>query len=188
MKIIKLNNRGFSFVESLVAMAILVYILGALVVIYSSYSRFYNFLQNKIAMGSSSRAAMKELRNDALQADQIVASHSFSGIQRSTDQHTVVLEIPSIDGSGNIVDGKYDYAAFYLSGDGLYRTMQADAASSRTSGAVKITDAVQTLTFSYDNQALDQATKIDADLEMQIVSGGQTVSSRLYQVIYLRNK
>jgi hypothetical protein len=182
------NNRCFSLAETVIATAILIYVLVALLVLYNNFFKVYSNQQTRVALGNSAREAVKELKNAALQANQIVASHNFSGTTYSTGQHTLVLEIPSIDGSGNIVNGKHDYAVFYLTGTNLYRRIQADAASSRPSGLNKISDAVSAITFTYNSADLALATKIDADMEMQKISGGQNVSYQLHQEIYLRNK
>jgi hypothetical protein len=184
----KLNNRCFSLAETVIATAILIFILVALLALYNNYFKSYNNQEARIAMGGSAREAVKELQSAALQADQIVASHSFSGTTYTTNGNTVILEIPSIDGSGNIIDGKNDYVVFYLTGKNLYRRIEVDAASSRPSGQNKISDVVSTLSFVYDNADLSEATKIETDLEMQKISGGQNVSYELHQETYLRNK
>jgi Tfp pilus assembly protein PilW len=184
----KLTNKpGFSLIEAIFASAILIFVLGALVVLYVNFYKFYNRQQVEIKIGDSAREAAKELQSTVLQADQIKASHNFSGTTYTTGQHTVVLEIPSFDSSRNIVSGKYDYAVFYITGKNLYRLVEVDAASSRPSGLNQISDAVDTITFTYDNSDLSQASKIDTDLEMQEASSGQNVTYHLYQEIYLRN-
>jgi hypothetical protein len=188
MKKNKLNNQCFSLAETVIATAVLIFILVALIVLYNNYLKSYHNQETRISMGTAAREAMKELQSAALQANQIVASQTIFGVTYTTGAHTVVLRIPSIDGSGNIVSGKYDYAVFYLTGKNLYRSVQADVASSRSSVSNKISDAVNTLIFSYDNPDLSQATKIETDIEMLAIAGGQNVSLDLHQKIYLRNK
>jgi type II secretory pathway pseudopilin PulG len=188
MKKNKRHNRCFSLAETVIATAILIFVLVALLALFNNFFKTYSSQKTKIDIGNSAREAVKELKNAALQANQIAASHNFSGTTYSSDQYTLVLEIPSIDGSGNIVSGKYDYAVFYLTGTNLYRRIQADAASSRPSALNKISDVVSTITFTYNNADLALATKIDVDMEMQKISGGQNVSYQLHQEIYLRNK
>jgi hypothetical protein len=174
-------------IEAIFASAILFFILGALVVLYLNFSKFYNRQQAEINIGNSARETVKELQSAALQSNQIIASHDFSGTVYSTDQDTLVLEIPSIDGSGNIVSGKHDYVVFYLTGKKLYRLVEADVVSNRSSGQNQLSDAVMALTFTYNNPNLAQATKIDTNLQMQTISGSQTISYNLHQEIYLRN-
>ena len=188
MKKINLDNGGFSLAEAIITVAILIYTLVALLVLFNNYSKIYNYQQTKIKIGNSAREAVKELRSAALQANQIVVSHDFFGTIYDTDQDTLVLKIPSIDGSGNIISEKYDYVVFYTTGKNLYRLIEVDAASSRSSGINQISDAVETITFAYDNTNLSLAIKIDADLEMQETSGGQNAVYQLHQKIYLRNK
>lgn len=182
------NNLCFSLAETVIATAVLIYILVALMVLYGNYSKSFSNQQTRIALGNSAREAVKELQSAALQADQIMDSHIFSGTIYTTDESTVVLEIPSIDESRNIVDGKYDYTVFYLTGKNFYRLIEADAASSRPSSFNKISDVVSTLAFTYNNLDLSQADKIETDIDMQKISGGQNVSYELHQEIYLRNK
>jgi type II secretory pathway pseudopilin PulG len=181
------RKKGFSLVEIIFAVVIFIFILAALVFIYVNYSKFYNRQQAELKIGDSAREAAKELQADALQGDQIVANHSFSGVTYTTGQHALVLELPSMNATGEIVSDKHDYVVFYLSGKNLYRLVQIDAASSRAQGLNKISDSVSSLNFTYNNPNLTQATKIDTDLQMQTTSGGQNIFYHFRQEIYLRN-
>lgn len=173
--------------EALFATAILIFVLVAFVVLYVNFMKFYNRQQTEMKVGDSARRAVKELQSVALQANQIIVSHDFSGTVRSTDQHTLVLELPSVDGSGNIVSGKHDYAAFYKTGNNLYKVMEANEESSRVSSLKQLSDSISTLTFTLNNPNLAQASKIDMDIQLQASSGGQSISYHLLQEIYLRN-
>lgn len=187
MKKYKLAKRGFSFIEAVMAIAILIFILVALVYLYYSYTKVYYYQQAVQNVSGSASIAANELQSTVMQADHIVASHSFSGHTYTTGQSTLVLEIPSIDSSGNIVSSKYDYAVFYVSGTRLYRLVQSDAASSRPSGLKQLSDVLGNLTLTYNNADLSKADKIDADIQMQTITRGQTVSYSLHQEVYLRN-
>lgn len=188
MKKKKSRKSGFSFIEAIFASAILAFVLVAFVVVYINFFKFYNRQQAEMKLGDSARNAVKELQSSALQANQIVASHDFSGPTFNTDQDTLVLELPSIDGSGNVVSGKYDYVVFYKTQENFYKLTEADAASSRASSLKQLSESVATLTFTYNNPDLAQANKIDTDIQMQSLLSGQTISYQLYQEIYLRNK
>lgn len=183
-----LNNRGLTFIEAIIAVAVLIFVSVALLTLYNSYTKVYNYQETVMRVAGSARTTANELQNTALQSNQIVASHTFSGHEYSTDESTVVLEIPSVDGSGNIVSGKHDYAVFYTIGTDLYKLVQADAASSRPSGLKQLSDSIAAITFIYNNADLAQADKIDADMQMQATSRRQTVTYNLRESIYLRNK
>jgi len=188
MKKNKLENQGFTFIEAVFSVAIFIFITLAIFYLYYNYSNIYNYQLVEARVAGSARTAANELQKIALQADKIVASHDFSGHTYSSGLHTLVVEIPSVDGSGNIAAGKYDYAAFYTSGANFFELMQADAASSRPSGLKNLSDAVSTITFTYNNADLGLASKIDADMQMQAMARRQTVAYRLRQELYLRNK
>ncbi len=187
MRQIKSNKQGFTLIETVVVVAIFIILSLALSNLYVNYYQSYYSQQAIIKVASSCSAAANEMQNAALQADQIVASHTFSGIVYSSGQNVLVLEIPSIDSSGNIVSGKYDYMVFYATGTLLYKLVQADAASSRMSGQKQLSSTLSTITFVYNNGDLSQADKIDIDINMQAVAGRQTIPYHIHQEIYLRN-
>ena len=184
----RFDNRCFSLAESVISVAVVIYILAAFLVIYVNYDKFFNRQQVQMSIGNSARGAAAELQSAALQSDKIMSSHAISGTTYTTGAQAVVLELPSIDGSGNIISGAYDYAVFYLTGKSLYRRVQVDADSSRHSEFNKISDAVSALAFTYNNADLAQAAKIDVDMQMQATSGKDTISYHLHQEVYLRNK
>jgi type II secretory pathway pseudopilin PulG len=181
------NRKGFSFIEAIVSIAIFIFILLALVLVYDNYSKVYNYQEAVFNLAASARATANEMQNAALQADHIVASHSFSGTTYTTDQDTLVLEIPSIDSQGDIVSGKYDYVVFYITGSNLYKRLEADAASSRASVTRQLSENIESVAFTYNNADLSLASKITADIHMQKMTRRQTVSYELEQDIYIRN-
>jgi prepilin-type N-terminal cleavage/methylation domain-containing protein len=182
------NRKGFTFIEMIVAVAVLVFIMIGIVVVYRNYTSVYEYQEATVKVSGSARVAANELQKIALQADKIATSHDFSGHNYSSDQHTLVLEIPSVDSSGHVVSGKYDYAVIYLTGSDLYRRIEADAASDRSSGITRLSEAVSSLDFTYNDANLDLANKIDMDLRTETSSRGQTISYRLTREIFLRNK
>jgi prepilin-type N-terminal cleavage/methylation domain-containing protein len=187
MQNIKLDKLGFTLIETVIVITIFTIILFTLAGLYISYYQAYNVQQAIIGVASSASTTANELQNAALQADQIIASHTFSSTVYNTDQDTLVLEMPSIDSSGNIISGKYDYVVFYVTGTDLYKLAETDSYSSRQSGLKKLSDTISTITFVYNNINLSQANEINVDMEMQKTSGHKNVPYNLHQKIYLRN-
>lgn len=183
-----LTKQGFTLIETMVTMAIFILISLALGIFYVDYYQVFHTQQALVSVAGSASATANELQNAALQANQILVSHTFSGTAYNTGQNTLVLELPSIDGSGNIVSGKYDYMVFYATSTHLYKLVQADAQSTRPSGLRQLSDTVSTFTFTYNNIDLTQADKIDVDMQMQVVANRQTIPYYLHQAIYLRNR
>ncbi len=181
-------KKGFTLIETMVTIAIFILVSLALGYFYVYYYKIFHTQQALISVAGSASLAANELQNAVLQADQILVSHNFSGTVYNTGQNILVLELPSIDGSGNIVSGKYDYLVFYATSTHLYKLVQANAQSSRPSGSRQLSDTVSTFTFTYNNGDLTQADKIDVDMNLQTVANRQTIPYHLHQTLYLRNR
>ncbi len=181
-------KKGLTLIEAIVTIAIFIVISAALWSFYVNYYQVFHTQQGLVSVAGSASAAANELQNAIWQADQILVSHTFSGTVYNTGQNTLVLELPSIDSSGNIVSAKYDYMVFYATSTHLYKLVQADGQSSRPSGFRQLSDTVSTFTFTYNNADLTQANKIDVDMQLQTVVNRQTIPYHLHQTLYLRNR
>lgn len=176
-----------TMVELVVVVAIFSVLMVVLVNFFLGYSDSFTYLQATVDTSQSSGLLINSVSSAVRQASQILTSHSFSGATYTTDTTTLVLEIPAIDGSGSVISGTYDYMAFYLSGTDIYWKTLADAASSRDSSTRKISNSVQSLSFTYNNADVTQATKVDVSVTIQKQVKGQTFQSSLHQQVYLRN-
>lgn len=183
-----MDNRGFTFIEAVFAVAVFIFITLAMMYLYYNFSNIFNYQQVEARVAGSARTAASELQSAVLQANKIVSSHAFSGHTYSTDQDTLVLEIPSINSSGDIVAGKFDYVAFYIVGTNFYKLTEVDAASVRPSGLKQLSDAIAAIIFTFNDANLDLAGKIDVDMRTQAMARRQMVTYHLYQELYLRNK
>lgn len=178
---------GFTLVETVIVLGLLAIVMLGILFIFGGFNNVYNQQQAFINTSRSGSLAVNEVQNYVFQADLVVSSKIISGTTYTTNSTTLVLELPSINSTGDIITGKFDYVVFYLNGTSLYRLASPDAASSRTSGTRLLSNVVSSLSFTYDNSNLALATKIDMDLRTQAVGGGQTVTNRLRQQMYLRN-
>jgi Tfp pilus assembly protein PilE len=187
---IKKRNKkiGFTLLETTITVAIILIISGVLSGFYVNYYRIYHRQQSIFNMVNSASLAANDLQNLVLQASQIITSHSFSGNVYSTDSDTLVLEIPSVDSSGNIISGTYDYVAFYATGTSFYKLIEANAASDRTSEQKRLSNVLSSAVFTYNNTDLSLANKIETEMHFQTTAGGnETISYSLQPILYLRN-
>lgn len=182
------DKQGFTLVETIITITIFIIISVALGVFFVYYYQNFNIQQTIVNMVGAASGTASELQNIILQADKIMANHDFSGTVYETNQNTLVLELPSIDGSGDIISGKYDYAVFYATGTSFYKLIQGDPSSARLSGLKQLSGIVLSLVFTYNNGDLNQADKVSVDMQMQTTVSRQIVSHHFYQEIYLRNR
>ncbi len=180
-------QRGFTLIEAVITIGLFVIIMITFFALYDGYSKVYVSQQGLFNIAGSASSLMNETNTMVMQADQVVASHTFAGIGYTTGAETLVLELPSITASGDIVNGKFDYVAIYKSGSKAYRILAADSTSSRRNETKEFSDTISSLNFTYNNLSPPEITKVDVDITTQAVSGHQTQTYHLHQQVYLRN-
>lgn len=181
-------TRAFTLIETVVVVAISAAALIALANLFFIFNSMYGYQQAFMAAAGSSGASLNAFGESVLPASQVLASHNFGGTTYTSSADTLVLELPSVDGSGNIISGTKDYVAFYASSTKLYRLTLAAASSVRVSELKQLSGTLLSLQLTYDNADLAQATNVIVDIETQAQFKQQTVQSHLREQFYLRNK
>ena len=181
--------RGFTLLETIVVIFIFSTIMFAINQLFISIYNSYH-VQNAIINNSYTAASfLNETEELSLQADAIVASKVVSGTTYTTSSSTLILELPSINSSGDIISSTYDYAVITLSpSTTVSRILSANASSARISGTKKLSDLVNSITFSYDSATPSLSKKISIDIVTQTQVKQEIVQAHLTQQVYLRNK
>ena len=182
------TKKAFTLIELVIVVTFTALFMIVLSRFFGNYLKSFNFMKATVEVTWSGGRVMTETSRAIRQADMVVASKVISGTTYTSGSGSLVLELPSIDVSGNILTGKYDYIVFYKSGSNIYERTSADAGSVRASGQEQLSKTAQSLAFSYDNTDLSQAKKIDVEVQTQEQLGNQTNSSHLHQQINLYNK
>lgn len=178
---------GFTLIETFIVIAISVVALAALSNLFIIFNNTYGYQQAFVASAGSASSAMNAIEAATLPADQVITSHNFSGTTYSSGATTLVLELPSVNSSGNIVAGVRDYIAFYTSSTNLYRLTQAGAGSQRASELKLLSTTLSSLLFTYDNADFTKVTNVATDIVTQAQFKQQAVQSHLNEQVYLRN-
>jgi hypothetical protein len=180
-------KNGYTLVETVIVIALSVVALTALVNLFLIFNTIYGYQRAFIATAGSSGAALNALQIAVLPAEAVLASHAFTEAAYASATSTLVLKLPSVDGAGNIVSGASDYIVFYASSTALYRLVEADAASARSSGTTKLSGTLSSLTFTYDAANPSDASEVSADIVTQTLFKDQLVRSHLKEAWRLRN-
>ena len=176
--------KGFTLIETLIAISILVVasiIIGSLFV---SHSKLYVMQEQAGSMKIQKTLFAKHLQEKGGAAKSVIASRTFSSIPRTSSTSTVIFQIPAIDASGDIISGTYDYIVFYCESDNLFMETDADALSNRKDIKQKVAGKVDSVTFRYDNSVPASAKIVSGYLYMK--SG--TAEDEIGVSVYLRNK
>lgn len=178
---------GFTLVEAVIVIFIISLLLLVLFSLYDWHSKVYTYEQAQVRVTGSTRASMDLLALDISQAYRVLASASVNGTNYNSDASNIVLQLPSVDSSGAIIAGKWDYAAFYSSGQNFYVTTQLDASSMRQNINKNLSDSLSSLVFTYNNADFNLVKKVTVDLTAAVTVRNQTPTSHLTQDIYLKN-
>lgn len=181
-------SRGFTLLESVVIVAISATMLIVLVDLYRAHSGLYNYQKATADTAGSASVTANELQEWVLQANRILTSTTISGTTYTTDSDTLVLEVPSIDGSGNAITSTYDFVVFYINGTKLSRILSPNAASSRTSSTKTLSVNLSSLSLTYNTASAAAATQIIADIRTDSTEGRMDAQYQLTQKLYLRNQ
>jgi prepilin-type N-terminal cleavage/methylation domain-containing protein len=179
--------RGFTLIETIIVVALSVCMLAALSSLIYSFTTISNYQKASLQSSGSASIAMREIESLVFPADALLQTHIFSSVTYTSSATTLVLEIPSIDNSGNTIANTYDYAAFYVVGTNAYRLLEANALSKRSSGIKQLSTTASALSFTYDNADFTKASIVTIDLQTRAQVKQTILSDHRHEQITLRN-
>ena len=179
--------KGFTLIEIIVGIGVFILLIFALFNLYLVYGSLYSFQDTQLTATMDGRVAMSEITFLTVQAYRVVGNITIATTTYYSGTTTLVLQIPSMAAGDGTISNTWDYAVFYINGTNLYRTIQANAASSRISGTRLLTGNLQNLVFSYDNADLTQAQKVSIDINIQTQTAKYTATNHSTEQVTLRN-
>ena len=187
----KKNKNGFTIIEVIVASFIGMIILAAALVLLSVGQRCFVTGIGFADIHSEARKTMDRIARDIRWATRVMAG---------SDNDTLILEIPSIDAQGDIIDidATYDYVTYRLNPADLTeleRVVQADAASSRANETLTIANDVSAIEYSSGGVVLSAIAGVTAltDVSIDVTTtrnmvGGWTLDEAHVSSAHLRNR
>lgn len=179
--------RAFTLVETILVVALSLVMMLALGLLIYNFNTISAYQQTSAQSFGSANALMSAIDSLVLPADAVVQTYTFPSATYTSSSTVLVLEIPSIDSSGNVIANTYDYAAFYVVGTNAYRTLQANTLSARISGTKKLSSTVRALTFTYNNTDFTQVNEVTVDIQTQASMRQNVLSDHLNAQMWLRN-
>lgn len=144
------NQSGFTLAEMLVAMAVIGFVLGGILLLQQQGQQAYLFGSNRVEVQQNARVALERMARDLRAATSISTAAATN------------LVFVSKDSSGNDVPMQYQ-----LSGTNLDRTCTCPA--DPTNGTLTLIGAVGALAFTYKTQA-GATTTTPADVRVIDIS------------------
>ncbi len=135
------------------AMGIAVVAGALLVVIMVNSAGLFSQQSSKVTEGLNINDTLSQVRGSIKQASAVVASFSDGQNTYTTGSSQLVLQVVSIDSSGNIIDNTFDYFVFVLDRSNLHFKIFPDPVSSRKTADRIFSTSVDNLNFQYLNSA-----------------------------------
>jgi hypothetical protein len=182
---------GISMMETIVVIGIMI---GLLLIITQIFALNYDIFAKQSKRSDNEVGAIlaaKNISQMARGAETVEVSHVFDGTTRTSSTAALVLKLPSIDASSNVIADSYDYVAFYRSVATPTKIMadtEGAAGSARVSGTRLITAFNTTLIFRYNDPVITDANRVSLFLINSQSQRGLNLTTKAWTSIFLRNK
>ena len=186
----KINNRGITLIETMIGLAI-----SALLVVILSYCLIIVLRLNEAqktvsALTSSTDRGIYRISSSIQQSSQILSSAVISGTTHTTSSSALVLKIPTVNSSGQIISGSYDTVVYRRNPSDLSELQEitdAEAGSARFDGTHLIARFVTNLLFRYNNSNYSLASTATVFLKTGTTVRGVLKESANQTTVRLRN-
>ena len=187
---IKINNRGITLIETMIGLAI-----SALLVVILSYClvivlRLNEAQKTVSALTSSTDRGIYRISSSIQQSSQILSDAVISGTTHTTSSSALVLKIPTVNSSGQIISGSYDTVVYRRNPSDLSELQEitdAEAGSARFDGTHLIARFVTNLLFRYNNSDYSSASTATVFLKTGTTVRGVLKESANQTTVRLRN-
>ncbi len=177
--------------ETVVVIGIMVILLMVLTQIFALN---YVFTVKQLARNDNDLGAITALRRlgDLTRgALTVETTDIINGTSYTSSADVLVLRLPAIDASGDIIVNIYDRMAVFrdASTASIIRTnTDIGSGSSRIDGTRLLTAYNDTMTFRYNDPSTDKATRVSVYMVNKQTVRGQTLQTKAWTSIFLRNR
>lgn len=178
---------GFTLIETIIVVTLSSIMMLTLSLLIYTFNKTSTYHQTAAQSSDSASTILREAESLISPASAVLQSHPFASATYTSTPTSLVLEIPSIDSSGIVIAGVYDYAAFYVVETNAYRLLEANAASKRVSGTKQLSSTIQALTFTYSDADFTNVSTTTVDVQTRVYVQQDSASSRQREQIRLRN-
>jgi prepilin-type N-terminal cleavage/methylation domain-containing protein len=177
------GSQAFTLVEVLVA-ALITGILSTIIAgVFLSAKNGYIANDSALEVHADARQAMDWMVRDIKWANQAIGSVNIGGTVYSTGLNELVLNIPSVDGSGDIRAGFFDTVVYTLNGTDLMRIVDPDPVSARVARNDTVANNVNNLRFTLNPDNIQVAINTQ-----KTVLNGRVLNDAVVTAVSFRNE
>ncbi len=181
---------GFTLLEVIVVIGVLAILIVFLLGIVIANSRFYSNQSGEIGAISSTREISNRITEYTRAAVMALATTTYSSILYTADSDTLILQVPSIDASFNIISATYDNVIITRdtgNSSRLVLVVDPNASSARKSRDLELTSNLASTTFTYIPASPPSTDRVDYLIKV-IMGGSSPASEYIEGSVTLRNK
>lgn len=182
---------GLSLMEMMVVIGIMMILLLIITQIFAVNYDIFLKQSKRTDNEVGAILAAKTISQMARGALNIEESRTIGGTLYASSASQLVLRLPAIDASNNILPGTFDYVAFYRSPTQttkIFAVTEADAGSFRQSNTRLITAYNSTLIFRYNDPVPTEADRVSLLVVNTQTQRGITLTTKGWTSIFLRNR
>lgn len=160
-----MTQKGLSLVELLIAMSIATVVGTLLVVVIVNSSGLFYKESSKLNIGLNINDALSKVRGHMKEANAVASSYTAGSTTYTSAETQLVLKVPSLNSSSNIIPNTFDYFIYFLDTSKLRLVTYPDSQSSRKAQDQIFSTNVDRVIFKYfdlanpANEVAPQAAK-----------------------------
>lgn len=185
------DERGVSLMETLVVIGIMAVLLVIVAQIFALNYDVYAKQTARLDADTGAVFAARNLSDLARGASKVMASQIINSTLYTTSADEIVLRVPSLDASGDIIDATFDYIAIYRDATDtskIFADTEIGVGSTRINGKKLVTAYNGTMGFRYNAPDETDATRVGVFMINTQTIRGSTFRSKAWTSLFLRNK
>lgn len=190
-----MSRKGFTLLELVITLSIAAVAGVLLIQLLVQNNGLFFQQQATVSQGLNLNNAVSQISNDIRSSNGVVSGYPIISPTILSSQSSLVISIPSIDPSGNVISNTYDYIVVGQDGQNsslLREWLYSDPASSRTSKNRVLVKDLSLIRFYYMNSngvvvSPTQASKINFVINISTKLGVSNQQSSSSAQVILRN-
>lgn len=178
--------RGFTLIEVVIVIGLVSVLSLVLSLFFVSAHTTYQFQTASLEAHEAASMALYDVHEALLPASHVRASESFESGRYTSGSNEVIVALPAMRSSGELVEGAHDYIALYMRDGSLYRELRPAPESARRAGVRRLA-AVERFSITYDRPQPVDARSLTIEIEAVRTTRDETATAQVRQTVYLRN-
>jgi prepilin-type N-terminal cleavage/methylation domain-containing protein len=178
------KNKGFTLIEAVIVVALLGVMMVVITQFFLGSNELYNSQNAELDVNFASRNGLDDIDASVRQATQVMEFYDT----HASGPTVLILEVPAINVSNQIIPAVFDYIVYFLDGNVLNKQIYVDPASSRRAEATRgVAHNITTLTFTYNDPNFVQVTEVETNMEINRQFARSSRTLNISSKSYLRN-